>query len=216
MIATVISLVPVVINVDKPGLIPRECRIPKSDGVKPEILQVEGALHYVNVGEGVKKFPVRVPADDYAQAIVNDYIRSCLAVDLNEGAVPALFWAQGAFTQKEAITNFKDRIAQEIEGQNKWLMNLVKMADDDWQKLHRHSAISDLQRFAANLLMIKDRDWIMQDKADLFNCPACRSLIQKGSIRCSICTTILDHVAFEKFNAPLKSVAKSVETAPVK
>jgi hypothetical protein len=207
MIATVISLVPCPINIDKPGLIPREQKIPKSDGIHPQVLHVEGALHYVNVGEGVKKFPVRVPADEYAQSIVNDYLVACLAVDLNEGAVPALFWALGKFTIKEVETNFKDRIVKEIEGQEKWLMNLVKMADDDWQKLHRHTAISDLQRMAAHLLKIKDRDWILQDQNNLFSCPACRSLIQKGSIRCSICTTILDHAAFEKFNAPLKPAA---------
>lgn len=207
MFATVISLVPVAIKIDKPGLIPREQFIPKSDGVNPQVLHVDGALHYVNVGEGVKKFPVRVPADEYAQSIVNDYIHACLAVDLGEGAMPALFWAEGKFSPKEVMTNFKERVEHELAGQNKWLTNLVKMADDDWQKLHRHSAISDLQRMAAKLLLIKDRDWILQDQNNLFVCPACRSLIQKGSIRCSICTTVLDHAAFEKFNAPLKPVS---------
>lgn len=208
MIATVVSLVPIVIFIDKPGLIPREQLIPKSDGVNPQVLHVDGALHYVNVGEGVKKFPVRVPADEYAQSIVDDYIHACLAVDLNEKAIPALFWASGKFTEKEAAAQFKERIVQELEGQRRWFLNLVKMADDDWQKMHRHSAISDLQRFAAGLLKIQGKDWIVEDRTDLYQCPACRSLIQRGSIRCSICTTILDHAAFEKFSAPLKTAVK--------
>lgn len=203
METTIASLVPVKVSEKKNSLIPSDYEIPASNGTIPQVLHVSGAIHYVYIGENLKKFPVRVPADELATSIVNDLIHATLAVDFSSKAMPGIFWVPGKLSSKEIMQQFAEFVSEAIENQKRWFLALVKMGDDDWQKLHRHSAISDLQRKAAKLLNLQDREWIVEERAGLVACPACKTLIQLGTIRCPTCTTILDPVAYKKFSEPL-------------
>jgi len=190
--ATLVSLMPFPFAEHKTGIYPGDYFIKAASDDKPEFLVVEGALHYIYLGEERGSLEARIPAHELAAALVYDYVSS---LSCSTGSsVPALFWLPGTYRDVEKIKkDFADRIESAIILQKNWFLKLVSLADDDWSKYHRHTVISDHQRHAAKYLHL-EREWLIIPKPrelKLFLCPACKSNIHPEASICPFCRTNL-------------------------
>lgn len=204
MKSTVISFVPFEINADKITLHPGFFRVPASDTKNPEVLIVGDSGYDVYLGAERKPSSLRVKAtsEDIARAIVDDFKGSLIAT--GPGAYPAIFYVPGEF-QKEDIWDVKHQTPKKfntemnrvLKEQEKWFVNLVSMADDDWVKSnHKPTAISNLQRTACKLLGMT-REWVENVTprtgvdSEYMNCPICTVQIKKSAVICPTCKVVL-------------------------
>jgi hypothetical protein len=186
--ATVVSLCPFPIDEFKPGLIPSNFRIPTAEDGDIQVLVIPATI--INrfrvpvVGNIINQ---SVPAIQVARAIVEDRLTGQLAYAVD--CHPGLFWVPGAYTKQEAKVQLADLIAAETLTQRKWFGEIVKMADDDWNKHHQHKFITNLQRHAAKILNL-DKDWNREQlavSASLKDCIACFTKIDARANICPNC-----------------------------
>ena len=192
---TVISLVPVMINEEKPGLFPPRFIIPESDGSVPQLLYVYSATHYVYLDEARGMLQVKDPSDVVARAIVNDFCTSQLGTSDTVG--PALWWVDEHMTVEQVVEKQFKKIQEMKTRQHAWFVNLAKMADDDWTRYHKHVVISDFQRKIANMLGLNsdDHEWMMplaMQEGKTNPCPYCGSSVPTGAVICQICNQVVD------------------------
>jgi hypothetical protein len=192
--ASVISIVPIAIKEVKP-LIPAEFYLPAASLEEPAILLLSNGINDVYVGEGrgqagPHRSVIRVPvmADAIAEAVVNDWVDVQYGI-VRPSSIPGLFWAPGHVQAK----NLKAELEQANEFQMNWFKNLVKLADDDWQKYRQHKTISDIQRYAGNFLKL-ERPWMLDREIvlQLSECPSCFEKVNPKAIVCAHCRFVLD------------------------
>jgi len=195
--ATVISICPFPIKEFKPGLIPNTFEIPAVADGDIEILNIPAGIFYrqrIPVVGNIIEIPA--PAVQVAESIVQDRLMGQLGT--SENSKPGLFWVPGFYTKEEAKVNFKDEIYEVTRKQKKWFLDLVALADDDWNKYHQHKFISDIQRHAAHALgLIKDWSISVADASDK-RCLACYSPMNPKAIICPTCKTNQDEFAKAK------------------
>ena len=204
IVATVVSIVPHEIKSDMPTVHPGDFVIPASDGKTPVVLVVKEAGHDVYMGSDrtPHSMRVKIPAYDVARAIVEQYLHSVIATADN--AQPGIFWVPGEYDADMIELSFPKEMQNARIQQKNWYLELVKMADDDWTKSnHRHSAISNLQRMAADFLGFK-REWVdaVKTNPELLNlvpCPACTTVISRAALLCPNCKTILKPEEYKKY-----------------
>jgi hypothetical protein len=144
--------------------------------------------------------PVFSPSDEVARSICEDYIKARSGQGITPGiAEPGLFFVDGEYKdKKDILVVHKELIDAARDRQRQWFINLVELADDEWNKYHLHRSISDMMRFAANFLGL-EREWNVEAKADSIQfCPACKMTIQTGAIICGNCRTVIDKDAYKK------------------
>jgi hypothetical protein len=195
--ATVVSLLPLEIREEKSGLYPGRFTIPASKDGKPSVLVIDESRHYVYLDGERGQMPVRNPAILVAEAIVNDFVNACLGVE--PGIGPGLFCVPGRHSPEEIELNFSEELNKARDSQLNWYKKLVMIADDDWEKYHRHTAISHIQRIAAKALGL-DRPWIeVIESTPPITCPLCQSQIPGNAIVCPNCKCVLDRAKYEQF-----------------
>jgi hypothetical protein len=208
--ATVISLFPMPISEFKPGLYPGYFTMPAAPLGDFTYLVVGDALFYTeNKNEQV--LTVRTPFHILAESIVHDFQENHIGRivgDWETGAEPGLFFVPGGYESKNDIRKEHDElISYREEMQNRWFGELVKIADDSFQRTNRTSAVSQLQRLAARRLNIQ-RPWSLditgQDK-----CPFCKQGLPYGAVKCPTCREIVNQAAYK---ALLEGEADSVTT----
>src|SRR4030067_2818989 len=118
---TVVSLFPQDLVEIKPGLIPDTYRIPKSDGKTPSVLHVGDVKSNLYMRDG-KTFPITHPAEELANAIVNDFCTSHL--QYSEDAKPGLFWVMGKHSKADILAKFGTELSEARKKQNAWFMRL--------------------------------------------------------------------------------------------
>ena len=190
---TVASLVPFDIREEKPGMIPNTFFIPASDMKMPQVLVVGTGRHYVYLDQDRGHLPVRTPANEVAASVVRDYTTSQMKV--GPDAQPALFWVPGEVSQREIFEARKDEISEALKRQVRWFTLVCQQADDDWQKYHRHTVVSDIQRRMAQILgwNPESHEWMAPNLTSVgLRCPACGTLAMMGASVCSQCHCILD------------------------
>jgi hypothetical protein len=177
---------------------PGRFSIPPSKG-EPSLLVVGQSVHYVDVGENRPQVEVISNSMEIARSIVDDFISAQLAIDVDGSAQPGLTWVRGAVVPIELKTKHADVVTRLRASQREWYMRLVQMADDDWEKYKRHTAVSDIQRYAAVDLGYTDKDWlILPEKLMSVKCPACKSSNVPDTIVCPVCRCILDKEKYQK------------------
>jgi hypothetical protein len=195
---TIVSLVPLAIREEKPGLIPSSFNIAESKGGEPEILHVTTAMHYVYLDETRGSLPVKNPPEDVARAVVEDYVNAQLGV--TEDARPALFWLPGIHNAIEVKLAAKTQLAEALVKQLAWFRILCRIADGDWNQYQRHNVISDTQRKAAEILGLsaKEHIWMGISAADSFTrCRACTAPVPNGAIICPTCKCVIDEEKYK-------------------
>ena len=208
--STIISLLPFDLCEVKPGLNPNEFTINAMEDDKIGLTIIPNNVFYlINADpladeKNVRNVKVPIPSIELAQSIINDYISSLLGVSVPD-AVPGLIAVSGNhIDKKETATRFLKEIVTFRSYQNNWFKNLVDIADDSWAKTHSPLGISDLQRSGAKSLGLK-RDWINPIASELANiCPICKSVINVGSLKCTVCNTVLNKIEYDKVLAGIK------------
>ena len=198
LFCTVVSLVPFDIREEKPGLFPNVFFLPASDMRNPQVLRVGTAKHYVYLDQDRGHLPVRTPATEVAQSVVRDYVTSQQRV--GPDSQPALFWVPGDVSAKKIVDEHTELIVAALERQSKWFTLVCQQADDDWQKYHRHTVVSDVQRKMAQILgwNPEQHEWMSPNlTATGIRCPACGTLALMGASVCPHCQCVLDPERFK-------------------
>ena len=188
--ATLVSLMPFAFDEHKVGVYPGDYHIDASGG-EPKILVINDAIHYVYLGDERGNLKARIPAHELASALVYDYVSSLSCS--TSTSVPAIFWIPGTHKVEEIKKSYSDRIEVALQFQKNWFEALVKLADDDWSKYHRHTVVSDHQRHAAKSLNL-EREWLIIPKpqeATTVLCAYCKSNIHPDASICPFCRTNL-------------------------
>lgn len=199
LFCTVVSLVPFEIREEKPGLIPNSFYIAASDMHFPQVLPVGTSRHYVYLDQDRGHLPVRTPSTEVAASIVRDYVSSQARV--GPDAQPALFWIPGSKTGVEILKDHNDLVLESLTKQTRWFTLICQQADDDWQKYHRHTVVSDVQRKMAQILgwRPEQHGWMSENQMDIgTRCPACGTMTQLGAVICPSCNCVLDVERFKK------------------
>lgn len=207
---TVISLVPLQIMEEKPGLFPPRFIIPESDTVIPQVLHVYSATHYVYLDEARGMLQVKDPSDVVARSIVQDFCTSQLGTTDEVG--PALWWVDEHIEWEKVLEHQRKVIPERKERQRSWFINLAKIADDDWTRYHKHTVISDFQRKIGNLLNLnpEDHEWMAPlalQEGRTQACPYCGTSIIMGAVICGTCHQIIDYKRKAEIEAELKQEA---------
>ncbi len=198
--STLISVVPFQISEYKPGLIPGQFDIPACTGSKPVVKVIGESIYYVYIDHDRGSLKVIDPSYKLAQSIVNDYNQAQLAA--RPGCHPGFFWKLGEFTADQVERLFPDELEAIKVIQMDWFLELIKLADDDWEKTRQHNSISDIQRFALKAVdpgNSKMRPWVlvnpMHEHKELTTmlCKACGSDVPIDVAVCKYCRCILDH-----------------------
>ena len=186
---TVVSIAPVAIMADKPGLFPGRFFIPPADEDSPQLLVVGDSYHMVYLGSenSTKYVKVTDLASVVATSIVEDFKRGIICRDVN--AEPGVFWVP--FVVKNVGKECEKELSIAKSYQRGWFNKLIDMADDDWNKSHSPRAISDLQRNVATKLKM-DKPWLYNQEAiNAITCPACFTNLNPRAVVCSNCKLVL-------------------------
>lgn len=182
---TVVSLLPWALNELKPGIIPEQYYIPPCVNGIPGVIHINDVRANLYIRDG-KTFPVTFTAEELANSLVNDYWRASLQT--TEDARPAMFWVLGKYSPEEILGKFSVEIAEAKKRQNRWFMNLIRMADDDWAKTGQHRMITDVQRHAARSLGQLNKPWMQNlEPSEFVKCPACATLVDTNAALCQNC-----------------------------
>lgn len=160
-----------------------------------EILLIDDGIDAVYAGDGKHVERIEL-GENIAENLRGMLCNSQLG--LGENACPGVFFVKGECTKEQIKEKYSKELAHAKLQQLNWYRNLVREADDVWAKFHQHRMISDLQRFAANCLQLKNRDW-MAANFDVINCPACGANLPNAEVTvCKECRTIINPVEHEK------------------
>jgi len=189
--ATVVSLCPYDLNEMKPGIYPGSFFIPAAKPPDFEVCVITDAVGHTYIDQDRGSFSRPYSCDEIAKSIVRDHIVACICVDRESETWPGLFWLEEEHSKEDIKKNHADKLKSAMNSQNRWLLALVMMADDDWGKTHSHRAISDLQRRAAGILehQVGKKEWAVEikDIADFKLCPFCRTQIPQEALVCATC-----------------------------
>lgn len=146
---------------------------------------------------------VHVPSEDLVKAIVNDFIGANVGISYEVTAdgsvsIPGIFSIPGIVNEQVILTKHKDQVTQAVKNTTLWFTNLVRKADDEWERTHQYRAIDDVQRRGAKFLGL-DKEWC---KDVVFmsqvNCWACKTKVHGEAIICSGCGAVLNMDAYTK------------------
>lgn len=204
MPATLISVCPFELNEPKPTCTPAEFHINAAQPDDFEILVIGKVWvdRYIQSpsGEGVNE---RFLEDSMvvANAIIRDFAQAQLVGIHNSDCQPGLCALEGEYTKAEILKNHKPKLDEARSRHKRFCIELVKLADDDWQKFRQHRMITDRQRQAALYLRLT-RDWMI-DPDEIMNikCPYCKTSIAGDSIVCNNCTQVVDPVGMAAIKA---------------
>ncbi len=197
---TIVSLVPFAIKELKPQIIPGYFQIPPARSGDIQVLPVGESIYWMESPfKGMPPIKITETSKAMARSIVNDYIEAQLATDTD--VAPGVFWVEGHYDKKKAKEELFDRIKDAENRQNRWFINLIKIADDDWQQSHQHKFISDIQRHAARAMGMS-REWLdVSLDAMMTSCPLCKELVRPDAIIHNMCGYVLRPDEYEKMKA---------------
>lgn len=198
---TLVSTLPFKLTEHKPGLNPSYYEVPAAEYNDISTIVIEDGFHLLLIPLTDSKVPpmrITDTAEQIAASLIRDYVSAKLAIDLETGAIPGLFWVEGKMSTLEIKQRFPHKVEVALHQTTLWFENLVKLADDDWAKSKQHRSISGEQRDACNFLNL-EREWNFSAQAELNNlCFACKSVVHPEAIICSVCKAILNQVAYDK------------------
>lgn len=196
-ISTLVSVMPRPLREYKPGVYPGWYEMPAVPRGEVAVLHVEMAMCYVTLEEDRGTISKPIPSAEICRSVVQDF---CSAnVDIDEGSGPGLFYVEGKFTKEDIMEEFSEKLAEVVARQINWFSNLLKSADNDWNKFRKHNVITEWERAAAIYLNITNREWQIEIPVDApVVCVACGTINKAGIIICPNCHVVLDKVKAEE------------------
>ena len=203
-VSTVVSILPITLNEEKPGLQPPYFTIPacKDPRTTCTTLAVSRSRFSVYIDMSRPSIIVPEPSDIIAESICRDY-KISVSHYSPDVAEPGLFWVKGDLSPSEIMASkeIAPQLARARGMQNTWFTFLVAEADDSWGKNHMRRMISNLQRIAAVELGLT-REWDIELEVEQSEkplaCKFCRAMIHPASIICMHCRGVLDLAAFKQ------------------
>lgn len=149
-----------------------------------------------------RKMEVFISADEIAADLehhVNDDI-----LKLNDGtpSFAGVFVAEGDEPTKSEL----DQANKLLRG---FYLELVELADIEWDRTHNPNMIRDDMRRAARFLGVT-KDWLYEQR-QLVDCPVCAEKIRPGVAMCKTCGAILDPEKAAKYGIGTTAKAEEVE-----
>lgn len=197
-VSTVVSIIPIRIKEEKPGLVPGVFKLPAVEPGDFFLLPVERCMHPVYLDEARPILVVPDPSDGVAESIVNDY-KSSMFGFIPGVAEPGISWVSGEFPNipegKQMFRGMHRALLQDLEEkQNKWFEALVEAANDDWGRFHQHRFITELQKKAAIALGLTNVEWLLQQQVEesMSRCKICFQMVDPRAIVCHHCHGVLD------------------------
>jgi hypothetical protein len=201
----VISVLPFSTPIEvKPGVFPGRYQVPGAEKNSVAILIVERGMKKAERFDGMPPMEMVELSDVIASAIVRDYSEAQLGTDGTGG--PGLGYVPNVILTKEEIVEGRQQvmvpesdspialkeIVQRLRvRQLNWFKNLVKFADDEWTRYHRHRNISDLMRLAAVETGQITREWLSLDLIEeMVECQLCLTKIPARAIMCRDCGAV--------------------------
>lgn len=190
-VCTVISIVPRAIRQEFPGLIPPVYEIPASNGTDPVCKIIGPAMHFVYLDDNRGSIKIPDSPQEVARALCEDFCNSQIGVSPDSPGRPGVFWVNGSCLAEEVRTKHKEKYDDAVRLQAVWMMELVKMADNDWNRYRAHNVVSEFQILVARLLgwTPEQHEWMTQEIKTL-TCPSCGTPVGK-QIVCPVCRCIL-------------------------
>lgn len=206
---TVVSLMPLPLMETKPQIMPGYFQIPPAKYGDLQVLQVGESIHWMDSPfHGMPAVKLTEPPKAIAKSIVNDFIEGQLGTDTD--TAPGLFWVEGHWSAQEIKERYPELVANAKARQDRWFVNLIRLADDDWEQNHQHRMISDIQRRAAKSLGMA-REWInVALDAAMLQCPMCKELVRPDAVVHASCGYILK----PKEHAEMMNPKKKKEALP--
>lgn len=151
------------------------------------VLHVQDSHYYKPDLDG-KQDRVFVPSAQIAESLVRMHITSQLEYKELEQHPAVFAIPDRELTVEQVKKEFAQKILEALKCQRKWYIALVRIADDDWARLKRHSMISEVQRIAARELGLK-REWlVVTDEETKLGCPFCgTNLLDPEAPICPTC-----------------------------
>lgn len=204
---TVVNFMPISIIEPKPHMIPSHFVIPKAQGDIPGLAYIKEGVTFIpnpliEEGKPGSTFRQITTPMEMARSICEDYNAAHIA--LTDDAKPGLFWVEGRMNWEEVQKYHPTEVETAKRQQYNWFRNLINMADSDWQKNKNMSAVSDLQRIAANAMGVK-KEWVNWIEPDaLIKCPYCKVDIDKDSVLCANCKQVVNQAKLRELQTDNK------------
>lgn len=197
---TVVSLLPYPLKEPKPSIIPGYFQIPGSRHGIPALLPVGESIHWMESPfNDTPPIKMTHTPREVAASIVNDFVEAQLAIDSD--ALPGIFWIHGHKKIEQVLRENKEDLEKAKNNQDRWFINLVRIADDDWAKTHLHVSISDIQRYAGKALNL-NREWLSATLSEIqLQCPLCKEYVRSDAIIHSACGFIMRPDEYKKMKA---------------
>lgn len=204
MPSTVVSTIPLLINETKPGLVPNNFIIEPAKKGQFTKLIVGTSYHFI-LNADPKLPPHAIPEESHivANSIVTDLKGSYMGIRSQPQAdgsiaMPGVFWVEGEASDEEIKTKHKALLESAFKNTKTWFQQLVKIADDDWNRFRQRGMITDLQRTACTYLGL-EKEWdvgtlLLQSSS----CWACKSSIHPDTIICPKCNTVVNKEEYDK------------------
>ena len=189
--ATLVSIFPLPLNERKP-LIPSLYHIAPAKENDFEVLVIGDAKFHVYLDEHRGSMSIPTPAFLVGEAIVRDFLDG--QWQITPDSRPGLIVLPGEWDKEELKKDkeIQSKIAALNVSQNNWFKIIIRIADDEWAKFKQHRMITEVQRIAANRLRLV-RDWAVEVKPEeIFDCPACGTLVNTKQAVCNQCSCILN------------------------
>lgn len=212
MDCTVANFTPFEYVEKKPGQVPDEYIIPPAteNDTIPGILHVKNTHSNLYMPLQEYTYRVPIPGDVLARDIAFALVSAKLEFEYGVSE-PAIFAVEGHHSAYAINHDFKKEVERALVKQAEWCRRLVKMADDDWQRLRQHKMITDVQRWAAKRLQL-NREW--RDIAtpvtallETVNCQFCGTLRLKNVAICPSCRQVVDASLLAQLQKEIPGVA---------
>ena len=203
-VSTVVSILPYPLLETKPGLIPERWKLGAAEPGDFRLMPVQRCIHHVYIDDTRPRLTVPDPSDVVAQSIVIDH-KTAMYGYVHGEAEPGIGWVQGEYVDDKNgkaafLSQHSDLLDALQEMQKAWFKNLVRLADDDWARYKQHKFITDLERTAATMLGLTNREWLIDVKVEeaLSVCKFCFARVHPAACICMSCKGVLDVERYKK------------------
>jgi len=183
--ATIVSIVPLPITEQKPGVLPTIYKIPAAKKGEVQVLVIDDAITYQYIDETRGSQVIKIPATELGADIIRSYSHNSFEVEPGVRE-PGLFLVPESYTPALIKERFADILKGAEEKQSLWFQRLVEVADDDWAENRKLGNISPIQRLAAQHQGLS-REWLTTTPEASRECPWCTTIIPTRAKVCKQC-----------------------------
>jgi len=189
--ATIVSILPVVIEEIKPTVYPGRFLVAPGSVAKPAVLTIGPSVWYSQMPNDGPINEITHSAVQMADSIIRDYCNGMLGCDM-DARRPGLFFISGEVSAAKVSMAYASELSIAESKQRAWFAELVKQADNLWARSNNDPmVIWDMMRIAAVELGMTNKDWLRDTLAmEKVKCIGCGFLRDPNFPICPTCKLI--------------------------